>query len=65
MNPPAPDRRDNGAVRQCLEALQTAAKGSDNLMPPILTAVKAYATVGEICGALREVFGEYQERLVL
>ncbi|HEU4952813.1 MAG TPA: methylmalonyl-CoA mutase family protein [Holophagaceae bacterium] len=59
------DRRDNGAVRQRLEALQTAAKGSDNLMPPILAAVKAYATVGEICGALREVFGEYQERLVL
>lgn len=34
-------------------------------MPPILAAVKAYATVGEICGALRDVFGEYQERLVL
>jgi len=59
------DRRDNGAVRQKLEALQTAAKGSDNLMPHILDAVKAYATVGEVCGALREVFGEYQERLVL
>lgn len=59
------DRRDNGAVRQRLEALQAAAQGSDNLMPPILAAVKAYATVGEICGALRDVFGEYQERLVL
>ncbi len=59
------DRRDNGAVRQKLEALQAAAKGADNLMPHILDAVKALATVGEVCGALREVFGEYQERLVL
>ncbi|HET8714948.1 MAG TPA: methylmalonyl-CoA mutase family protein [Holophagaceae bacterium] len=59
------ERRDNGAVRQTLEALQAAAKGTDNLMPPILAAVKATATVGEICGALRDIFGEYQERLVL
>ncbi|HXC17304.1 MAG TPA: methylmalonyl-CoA mutase family protein, partial [Holophagaceae bacterium] len=59
------ERRDNGAVRTRLEALQSAAKGTDNLMPPILDAVKSLATVGEICGALREVFGEYQERLVL
>jgi methylmalonyl-CoA mutase N-terminal domain/subunit len=59
------ERRDNGAVRAKLEALQTAAKGTTNLMPPILDAVKSLATVGEICGALREIFGEYQERLVL
>ncbi|MBS1766391.1 MAG: methylmalonyl-CoA mutase family protein [Acidobacteria bacterium] len=59
------ERRDNGAVRQKLEALQAAAKASDNLMPFILGAVKSLATVGEVCGALREVFGEYQERLVL
>jgi methylmalonyl-CoA mutase N-terminal domain/subunit len=59
------ERRDNGAVRTKLEALQTAAKATDNLMPHILDSVKAYATVGELCGALREVFGEYQERLVL
>ncbi len=57
--------RDNGAVRRNLEALQAAAKGSGNLMPPILACVQAHATVGEICDALREVFGEYQERLVL
>ncbi len=57
--------RDNGAVRQRLEALSAAAKGTDNLMPAILGAVKAEATLGEICDALREVFGEYQERLVL
>jgi methylmalonyl-CoA mutase N-terminal domain/subunit len=57
--------RDNGAVRSRLEALAAAAKGSDNLMPAILEAVKAEATLGEVCDALREVFGEYQERLVL
>jgi len=57
--------RDNGAVRASLEALTAAAKGTDNLMPKILAAVKAEATVGEVCDAMREVFGEYQERLVL
>jgi methylmalonyl-CoA mutase N-terminal domain/subunit len=58
-------KRDHGAVRSKLEALAAAAKGSDNLMPRILDAVKAEATVGEVCETLREVFGEYQERLVL
>ncbi len=58
-------RRDNGAVREALGALKQAAAGTDNLLPRILGAVKAEATVGEICEALREVFGEYQERLVL
>ncbi len=57
--------RDNGAVRQRLEALGAAARGAENLMPRILDAVKAEATLGEVCDALREVFGEYQERLVL
>ncbi|MDE3246792.1 MAG: methylmalonyl-CoA mutase, partial [Acidobacteriota bacterium] len=57
--------RDNGAARRNLETLQATAKGSGNLMPPILACVKAHATVGEICDAMREVFGEYQERLVL
>ena len=52
-------------MRQKLEALQAAAKSTGNLMPPILDAVKSLATVGEVCGALREVFGEYQEWLVL
>ncbi|MGH7424313.1 MAG: methylmalonyl-CoA mutase family protein, partial [Candidatus Methylomirabilales bacterium] len=37
-----------------------AALGEENLMEPILDAVKAYATIGEICGLLREVFGEYK-----
>jgi methylmalonyl-CoA mutase N-terminal domain/subunit len=57
--------RDNSAVRMNLEALRSAAKGRDNLMPLIVHCVKVHATVGEICDALREVFGEYQERLVL
>lgn len=52
--------RDEAAVRRALEELRKAASGSDNLMYPILEAVKAYATLGEICGVLREVFGEYR-----
>ena len=56
--------RDQGAVTACLAALTTAARGTENLMPHILASVKAEATVGEICDALRAEFGEYQERLV-
>jgi len=52
--------RDNGRVTGILGELRKAAEGNDNLMPVILDAVKAYATLGEICDALREVFGEYQ-----
>jgi methylmalonyl-CoA mutase N-terminal domain/subunit len=47
-----------------LAALRTAAAGTENLMRPILNAVKAEATVGEICDTMRAVFGEYQEQLV-
>jgi len=54
-------RRDNSRVRQTLDALRRAAEGTDNTMPFILDAVRAYATLGEICGALRDVFGSYQE----
>ncbi|HOR86810.1 MAG TPA: methylmalonyl-CoA mutase family protein, partial [Bacillota bacterium] len=57
--------RDNGKVNKTLEALRKAAQGNVNLMPLILDAVKAYATLGEICGVLREVFGEYQQSIVL
>jgi methylmalonyl-CoA mutase N-terminal domain/subunit len=53
--------RDNAAVQRALEAMRTAARGTDNLMYPILDAVRAYATVGEMCDALREVWGEYEE----
>jgi len=54
-------RRDQTRVRQTLDALQRAAEGSENTMPGILDAVRAYATLGEICDALRAVFGTYQE----
>jgi len=54
--------RDQAKVARSLAALKDAARGSDNLMPPILEASRAYATVGEMCDALREVFGEYQEQ---
>ncbi|MDY7040830.1 MAG: methylmalonyl-CoA mutase family protein, partial [Chloroflexota bacterium] len=57
--------RDNQDVGERLAALETAARGSDNLMPFILDAVRAYATLGEICGVFREVFGEYREPVVV
>ena len=53
--------RDNDAVQRALARLRDAARGDENLMYPILEAVKVYATLGEICGVFREVFGEYQE----
>ncbi len=59
------EQRDNGAVRTKLEFLKAKASGPDNLMPFIYDAVKAEATVGEVSDTLREVYGEYQERLVL
>jgi methylmalonyl-CoA mutase N-terminal domain/subunit len=52
--------RDNVELQQALYALKTAAQGTDNLMPPLLRAVKVPATLGEICDTLREVFGEYE-----
>ena len=52
--------RDNGLVSIKLEALRQAAQGNDNLMPYILEAVSAYATLGEVCSVLRKVFGEYR-----
>ncbi|AAM24447.1 methylmalonyl-CoA mutase N-terminal domain/subunit [Caldanaerobacter subterraneus subsp. tengcongensis MB4] len=52
--------RDNEKVQKVLNDLKKACKGTDNLMPYILEAVKAYATLGEICGVMREVFGEYK-----
>ena len=52
--------RDNTVVQKTLAELKTAAQGTDNLMPPILKAVKALATLGEVCDTLRGVFGEYE-----
>ena len=57
--------RNQAAVDTCLADLRTGAAGTTNLMPLILAAVKAEATVGEVCDALRSVFGEYQEQMVL
>lgn len=58
--------RNNEEVNNKLEALREAAKDSSvNLMPYILDAVKTYATLGEICDVLREVFGEYQQSIIL
>lgn len=59
------DSRDENAVQEKLQALKKAAEGEDNTMPFILDAVKAYATLGEICDVLREVFGEYQQSVVI
>jgi methylmalonyl-CoA mutase N-terminal domain/subunit len=53
--------RDNDRVRQSLDALRGAARGDANTMYPLLDCVRAYATVGEMCDALREVWGEYEE----
>jgi methylmalonyl-CoA mutase N-terminal domain/subunit len=53
--------RDDQKVKKGLAELKRTAEGSRNLMPPIFDAVKAYATLGEICDVMREVFGEYQQ----
>lgn len=53
--------RDNEAVKAALEKMREAAKGTENLMPYLIDAVKTYATLGEICGVLREEFGEYKQ----
>jgi methylmalonyl-CoA mutase N-terminal domain/subunit len=57
--------RKSSEVEKSLAALKRAAEGSENTMPYILDAVRAYATVGEICGALRDVFGAYTETSVV
>ncbi len=54
-------RRSASEVAKTLGALRRAAEGTENTMPYILDAVRAYATVGEICGALKDVFGGYTE----
>lgn len=59
------ETRDNEAVKQARNALAAAARGTDNLMPHILNAVKCYTTLGEISNTLRDVFGKYQENVVL
>jgi methylmalonyl-CoA mutase N-terminal domain/subunit len=51
-------------VKQCLQELKRAAERGMNIVPFTLEAVKAYATVGEMTGVLREVFGEFKEPAV-
>ncbi|MGH7776058.1 MAG: acyl-CoA mutase large subunit family protein [Candidatus Dormibacterales bacterium] len=58
-------RRDQAACQRALEALRRAARGTENLMPFILDAVRAYATEGEIMGTLVDVFGLYTEEAVI
>lgn len=57
--------RDNAVVEKNLQLLKEKAATDENLMPFILESVKVYATLGEICGVLREVFGEYEQSVVL
>jgi methylmalonyl-CoA mutase N-terminal domain/subunit len=58
-------KRDAGPWKSGLDAVRRAAQSGENLIPRILQAVEAYATVGEISDAMRGVFGEYQESVVI
>lgn len=57
--------RNNEEVERVLKLLKEKAETDENLMPYILDAVKAYATLGEICDVLREVFSEYEQSVIL
>jgi methylmalonyl-CoA mutase N-terminal domain/subunit len=57
--------RNNEAVTEKLQSLKKACENTDNVMPFILEAVKEYATLGEVCGVMREVFGEYEQAVLL
>ena len=57
--------RNTVAVTRALERLRRIAAGTENTMPALLDAVRAYATVGEMCDALRDVWGEYQEQAII
>ena len=59
------DERNNEAVKENLETLRKACKTDENVMPHIISAVKEYATLGEICDVMREVFGEYEQNVTL
>ncbi len=58
-------RRDPARWQQRIRGVEDAARNGTNLMPAILEAVESYATVGEIAGKLREIFGEYHEAVVI
>ncbi len=57
--------RDNEAVKEALEWLRSAAENDENVMPPIMEAVKSYATIGEIMGVLKEVYGTYKKPIII
>jgi methylmalonyl-CoA mutase N-terminal domain/subunit len=57
--------RDNDRVRRALDALRETARGTGNTMYPLIDCARAYATVGEMCDALREVWGEWEERATI
>ena len=57
--------RSREQVEKSLSELKNAAAGSENLIPYIVESVKCYASIGEICNTMREVFGEYKERVVI
>jgi methylmalonyl-CoA mutase N-terminal domain/subunit len=57
--------RDRHQADQALDGLRRAARGTDNLLPPLVEAVKAYATIGEICSVLRNIFGEHRETVTI
>ncbi len=58
-------RRDQERVTCALDRMSAAARGRENLMPPIIEAVRAYATLGEMCDRLRDVWGEYEEMKIV
>jgi len=57
--------RNKVSLTRSLERLRKAAAGTENTMPALLDAVRAYATIGEMCDALRDVWGEYQEQAII
>jgi methylmalonyl-CoA mutase N-terminal domain/subunit len=59
------ERRDNARVEECLEAVKKACREGENTMYPTIEAVRAYATVQEICDAMKEVYGTYRETPVI
>src|SRR5262249_24919097 len=58
-------RRDSAKARAAIDEVERRARTTENLMPAVLGAVESYATVGEISDALRRIFGEYQESVVI
>jgi methylmalonyl-CoA mutase, N-terminal domain len=58
-------KRNQAEWKNAMEMIRTAARSGENLMPKIVDAVEAHATVGEISDAMRTVFGEYQETVVI